>query len=148
MDELDRRLIMTLQEGFPLTPRPFLSLAEALSLSEADVLARIKNLVDSGIIRRFGPVFDSRALGLATVLCAVKVSPEYLSYVAEKINSFPGVTHNYRREGEYDLWFTITAKDEEEVERQLAAIRSLEGVGELIELPARRVFKLEVCFRV
>jgi len=100
MDSADRKLLNLLQTDFPLVARPYAEVALQLGTSENDAIARVKRLASSGIIRKIGPILDSRALGYASTLAAMAVPENQIDRVAEIVNSFPGVTHNYIREAQ------------------------------------------------
>ena len=142
----DKALLNIVQTGLPIAKRPFAVLGEQLGSDEATVLERLRYLKDKGYIRRIGPFFDSHKLGYAGTLVAVKVDPESLEAVANSINNYPGVTHNYEREGKYNLWFTLLAPDKEKQQQILREINSLPGVQRLISLPAGKKFKVSVQF--
>ncbi|SMC78210.1 Lrp/AsnC family transcriptional regulator [Sporomusa malonica] len=144
----DKDLLNLIQTKLPIAPRPFAQVAEWLKVDEATVLARLNWLKDHGYIRRFGAFFDSSCLGYVSTLAAVKVSPTCIEAVAGAINAFPGVTHNYEREGEYDLWFTLLTPDQACQDLALTAIRNLPGVDSLISLPATEKYKVSVEFNL
>ncbi len=148
VDETDRKLLNIIQTDFPLSPRPFRELGLKLGISEDEVLRRIRALKERGIIRRIGGSFDSRKLGFFSTLCAAKVPPESLERFNEVINSYPGVTHNYQRNHEYNVWFTFIGESEEKVEEALREMAERAGIEEIVSLPARRTFKIKVKFEV
>jgi DNA-binding Lrp family transcriptional regulator len=148
VDETDRKLLNIIQTDFPLSPRPFQELALKLNISEEEVLRRIRALKESGIIRRIGGSFDSRKLGFFSTLCAAKVPPERLERFNEVINSHPGVTHNYQRNHDYNVWFTFIGESEEKVEETLRGMAERAGIEEIVSLPARRTFKIKVKFEL
>lgn len=142
----DRKLLNLLQSGFPCVSRPFAALGEKLGLSEQEVLERIAGMKEAGIIRRIGGVFDSEKLGFVSTLAALSVKEDLLDDVAEIISRHPGVTHNYRREHEYNLWFTLVTASREEQDRFLAEAAGLAGVRSVRNLPAIKLFKIGVNF--
>ena len=142
IEQRDKELLNQLQESFPLCPRPFAELGKRLGISEEEALQRVKRLKKEGYIRRLGGVFDSPSLGFYSTLVAAKVTPDHLEEVAAYVNGFPGVTHNYQRDHVLNLWFTVTARSEEEVNGVLNEIRSLNGVENLLKLPAEKVYKI------
>ncbi len=148
MDEKDRKILNILQTRFPLVPEPFDAVGEELGLTGDEVIERVRKLEDEGIIRRIGAVFDSRRLGYASTLCAAKVPEEKMRHFVEVVNGYPGVTHNYRRGHEYNVWFTFIAPDKETLERSLAEIRSRTGVEDVISMPAVRTFKINASFEL
>ena len=146
MDEMDKRLLNVIQADFPISPRPYRVLGERLGMTEDEALSRTRALVDSGIIRRIGPSFDSRKLGHKSTLVAARVPGERLREVADIVNSFPQVTHNYGREHEYNLWFTLICRDEPEIERVVSEIEARTGISDMHVLPAEQMFKVRVSF--
>ena len=111
MDEIDLELLSAVQDGFPITSRPFRDLGQALGLEEDEVIARLSCLQKEGLVRRIGPVLDLRKLGRSGILAALKVSREEADRAAEVINGYTEVSHNYLRPDEsgYNLWFTVSA---------------------------------------
>lgn len=148
MDNLDRQLLNLIQEEFPLTARPYLEIGRRLNLSEKEVISRLERLKKAGIIRRIGAVFDLRRLGYVSTLCALKVPPERLQEVAQVVNSFPGITHNYLREHEYNMWFTLIGPSRQHLEEVMEEIKVRTGLTDLLELPAERSFKIKVNFNL
>ena len=148
LDDIDRSILNQIQSDFPITPRPYRSVAEELGLTEDEVLARIRRLKKSGIIRRIGGNFTPEKLGFVSTLCAAKVPEEKISQFAQVVNRYPGVTHNYRRENKYNIWFTFIAPSMEEISASLEQIAVETGVTEILNLPATRVFKIRAEFKV
>jgi len=148
MDAVDKKILNILQTRFPLVPEPFDAVGEELGLTGDEVIERVRKLEDEGIIRRIGAVFDSRRLGYASTLCAAKVPEEKMRHFVEVVNGYPGVTHNYRRGHEYNVWFTFIAPDKETLERSLAEIRSRTGVEDVISMPAVKTFKINASFEL
>lgn len=146
MDEIDKTILNIIQTDFPIDTKPFDLLAKRVGIGEDEVLKRIKKLKETGIIRRIGAVFDTRKLGFASTLCAARVSEEKLKEFVEIVNSYPGVTHNYRRNHEYNVWFTFMAPTEEEVKKSLTEISKKTGITDILNMPARRNFKIDVSF--
>lgn len=146
LGEFDKRLLNIVQGDIPLVSRPFAALAERLGADEGTVIARLRYLKDNGFIRRIGPFFDSARLGYVSTLVALAVEPDKLPAVAAAVNAYPGVTHNYEREGAYNLWFALLTPDMAAQEKVLAAVAALPGVGGLLNLPATRKYKVNVRF--
>jgi len=146
MYPLALELLLRLQEGFPVVARPYAALAEELHVSEEEILKTLRWLKASGFIRRLGGIFNSRRLGYAGTLCAAKVPEQKMEEAVKIINSYPGVTHNYKREHDYNLWFTITASSSSELEQLVAEIKRRTGLEELQSFPAKDVFKVAVKF--
>lgn len=146
MDDTDKQLLNILQSGFPIAPRPFRALAERTGIPESEIMDRVARLKEAGIIRKIGASFDTRKLGHASVLVAARVPEDRLEEVAATISSFPQVTHNYGRDFEYNLWFTVVSDGTAGIDRILQQMRDRTGISELHQLPAERLFKIEVNF--
>src|SRR5215204_1567749 len=110
LDDTDRQLLNLMQGKFPLDRRPFKAVADLASLTEADVLERVQYLLAKRIIREITPIFDTRAFGYSSMLVAAKVDPAFPHRAAQFINTHPGVTHNYLRDHDFNLWFTIAVE--------------------------------------
>ena len=148
LDEMDRMILNEIQSHFPIEARPYQVLAEKLGCSEEEVLQRVQDLKDREVIRRIGANCNSRKLGYTSTLCAAKVPSRLMARFVEVVNSYMGVTHNYRRDHDYNIWFTLIAPSEEKIERILREIVELTEVEEVISLPAERLFKIQVDFEV
>ncbi|MCE8017017.1 Lrp/AsnC family transcriptional regulator [Halomonas sp. MCCC 1A17488] len=146
LDALDRRLIDAFQRDLPLCPRPFAVMAERLGVSEAEVLARLHALQQDEVLSRVGPVFDHARAG-ASLLAAVSVPEAERDAVATAINRSPGVNHNYAREHDFNLWFVMTAADENQLEARLEALE--EELGRpLLRLPMVEGYHIDLGFPI
>lgn len=148
LTDFDKELLNLIQTRLPLEPRPFAIVAKWLEVEETTVIERLSWLKDHGYIRRFGAFFDSAYLGYVSTLAAAKVHPEKMADVAEAVNAYAGVTHNYERDGEYNLWFTLLTANQLEQDQILAVIANLPGVEGLISLPAIEKYKVSVAFNL
>ena len=148
IDDIDRDILNQIQSDFPITSRPYRSIADKLGLTEEEVLKRVYRLKESGIIRRIGGNFTPEKLGFVSTLCAARVPEEKINQFAEVVNRYPGVTHNYRRENKYNIWFTFIAPSIEEINISLKKIAAETGVADILNLPATRVFKIKAEFRL
>jgi len=146
MDAEDRRLINLLQEGLPLEKDPFGILARRMGLERAEIVARTDALIRAGYIRRLGGVFDSRAMGYSSVLVGARVPDDLFEDVAEFVNAIPGVTHNYRRKGFLNMWFTLSVSREEEKEAVLDGLRNRYDLTHVFPFSKLKNFKLRVFF--
>jgi DNA-binding Lrp family transcriptional regulator len=147
LDEADKALLQTLQDDFPLTTRPWDALAERLGTTAEDVMGRIGRLKEEGVIRRIGPVLETDKVGLtARTLVLMKVPPERMDEVAEIVSGFDEVTHNYERDHEYNLWFTLITPSQERLKDALASIIDATGVSEegVLNLPVTERYKIGV----
>lgn len=148
MDDTDRAILNRIQSDFPIASRPYLVVAQELDLEEDEVIRRITHLKNSGIIRRIGANFVPGRLGFVSTLCAARVTEEKITLFSETVNRYPGVTHNYRRDHEYNIWFTFIAESMERIESYLKEIASKTGVTEILNLPATKVYKIKAQFEV
>ncbi len=146
MDEIDKEILNRIQSDFPVTPRPYLSIADDLGLSENDVLKRVVRLKNERIIRRIGGNFVPNKLGFVSTLCAARVPEDKIEEFAGEVNCYSGVTHNYRRDNEFNIWFTFIAPSMEEIEENLEKISQKTGITDIINLPATDVFKIKAQF--
>lgn len=144
----DKALLNILQTGLPISSRPFAEIADSLGSDEQTVINRLRYLKEGGYIRRIGAFFDSTSLGYVGTLVAAQVEEEYVEDVAKTINEYEGVTHNYEREGIFNLWFTLLVPNISIQQRILNEIRSLNGVLRLISLPAIKKYKVSVQFKL
>ena len=142
----DKDLLNLLQTNLPLSSHPFADLAEILGTDEMTVIHRLQELQADGYVRRIGPFFDSAKLGYAGTLVAAKVTKESMDDVALAINTYPGVTHNYEREGEFNLWFTLLTPNKVTQTKILDEIRQISGVEKIISMAANRKYKVSVQF--
>ncbi len=148
LDSIDKSIINRIQSDFPITSRPWLTVAEELNLTEKEVLTRVARLKKIGIIRRIGGNFVPGKLGFVSTLCAARVPEEKIEHFAKVVNRFPGVTHNYQRDNTYNVWFTFIAPSAAEIEENLNKIAVETGVSDILNLPATRVFKIKAQFDV
>jgi len=148
-DETDLAILNALQDDLPLVSRPWEAIAGRLGITEPDLLARMKKMEDAKIIRGISPVLESRPLGLhAATLAALRVPEERLDEVAPIISSYPEVSHNFRRDHEWSLWFTIAAQDRESLKGVLDEILERTGIParDAIDLPTVNRIKIDVRF--
>ncbi|OEU65595.1 MAG: transcriptional regulator [Desulfobacterales bacterium S5133MH16] len=148
IDDMDRAILNLIQSDFPITPRPYLAIAERLGFSENDVIKRLGRLKKKGIIRRIGGNFVPEKLGFVSTLCAARVPEDKIQSFAVSVNRYPGVTHNYQRDNKYNVWFTFIAPSMEEIEENLKNISRQTGIREIINLPATKVFKIKAHFNL
>ncbi len=146
LDETDKRLMNLLQSRYPLDPRPFELIAAEAELDPGEVKARTQRLLDERIIREITPIFDTRALGYSSMLVAAKVDAENPHRAAQIINSHPGVSHNYLRTHEFNLWFTIATPPDSELGLvgTLEVLQRLTGSESIRQLPTLQLFKINM----
>ena len=148
MDNTDRAILNRIQSDFPITPRPFLSIANDLGFSENEVLKRVARLKERGIIRRIGGNFVPEKLGFISTLCAAKVPNNKIDRFTKVVNQYTGVTHNYERDNKYNIWFTFIAPSMDEIEKNLQQIAKDTGVRDIINLPSTKVYKIKAHFEL
>jgi DNA-binding Lrp family transcriptional regulator len=146
LDDVDRRLLNLMQGSFPIAPRPYLHVAGLAGLEEEEVMRRVTRLLEQRIIRQVTPIFDTRALGYSSMLVAAKVDPEHPHRAAAVINEHPGVSHNYLRNHEFNLWFTIATEPDSELglEGTLEVLAREAGAESVRQLPTLRLFKIRM----
>jgi DNA-binding Lrp family transcriptional regulator len=139
MDDIDRRLVNLLQDGLPVTRSPFATLADTLGLSDNEVLSRIRCMLDDGVLSRFGPMFNAEQLGGALSLCAMEVPEAQFEQIAEQVNAYPEVAHNYARDHRLNMWFVIATEQVEQAADVIAAIERETGCR-VYDMPKREEF--------
>ncbi len=127
MDAMDRNIINTLQDGFPVCNQPFAKVAGMLNLTENELIIRLQALLDEGVLNRFGPLFHTERMGGCVTLAAMKIPISYLRTVTRVVNSFPEVAHNYERNHEFNIWFVIAAETSEAIDNVIAGIEEQTG---------------------
>ena len=146
LTRLERRVINLIQRDFPVNSRPYQLIADMFGSTEQEVYAAVKSLKAKGVVRRIGATFDARALGYVSTLVAAKVANNKIEQVAEFVCQHDGVTHCYERDGAYNLWFTLTVRNEGLIATLLAELSRQDGVEGALDLPSERVFKINVTF--
>jgi siroheme decarboxylase len=146
LDELDKRLLNLMQGSFPLAPRPYAEVARLAEVPEAEVLSRVDRLVSERIIRQVTPIFDTRVLGYKSMLVAAKVDPDNPHRAANLINAHPGVSHNYLRNHDFNLWFTIAVEPDSKLglDGTLEVLQKETGAESIRQLPTLRLFKIRM----
>jgi DNA-binding Lrp family transcriptional regulator len=146
LDELDKRLLNLMQGQFPIAPRPYQHVASQAAISEDEAMARVQRLLDERIIRQVTPIFDTRALGYSSMLVAAKVDPEHPWRAANVINAHPGVSHNYLRNHEFNIWFTIATEPDSKLglDGTLQALAHEAGAESVRQLPTLKLFKIRM----
>jgi DNA-binding Lrp family transcriptional regulator len=150
MDKINSQILQELQYNFPLSEKPYEVIADRLQIPKEELWDRVQAMLDKGIIRRMGASFDSNKLGFCSTLAAVSVDPLLVDKASEIIGQFYEVTHSYLRNNVYNIWFTLIATDNNKIENILEQIRKslcLEK-SKALNLPMKRVFKLDARFRV
>jgi siroheme decarboxylase len=144
LDNIDKQILNDIQWSFPLADKPFLELAKKYHISEDEIIQRIKILKDTGIIRQISAIFDTRKLGYKSALVAFAVDKNKIDNVANEINKHPGVSHNYERNHEYNIWFTLAVPPDGDMKADLDKMAALEGVLKYRVLPTLKMYKIGV----
>ena len=139
MDSMDARLVNCLQEGLPVSPRPFDDVAASLGLSVDELLSRVQRLLDERVLTRFGPMFNAENLGGALSLCAMQVPQDRYDEIADLVNAFPEVAHNYERDHLLNMWFVIATERPEQAGTVLAEIEQVTGCR-VYDMPKQEEF--------
>lgn len=148
-DTLDLKILDALQQDIPLVARPWAALANRLGISEELLLERLRHLRSTGVIRGISPILESSSLGItAATLVALPVPGEKMREIADLISRYPEVSHNFRRDHQYSLWFTLSAENGEALEGTLAEILKKTGFSreEILDLPTVKKIKIDVRF--
>jgi DNA-binding Lrp family transcriptional regulator len=144
--EFEQRLPPVIQTGFPLENRPFLTIAGQIGCAESEVIETVRSLMDSGVIREFGPVFDASRLGYTSTLIAARVEHERTAELAAAMLTINEITHNYYRDRDFNIWFTVTARDRNKMDEIIRWVEKFPGVLRVLDLPVERMFKLSAVF--
>jgi DNA-binding Lrp family transcriptional regulator len=144
LDDIDQALLNAVQWNFPLTPEPFAALGEAAGCSAEEAMERLQRAKDAGILRQLSAIFDTRALGFSSALVAAKVDPDHVDAAAEVINAHPGVSHNYKRNHAYNLWYTLAVPPGEDFDAHLDVLHRESGSLVTRKLPTLKLYKIGV----
>lgn len=147
LDQIDKRILDVIQSDFPLESRPYAVIGEKCGITEAEALARVRAMKQRRLIRRMGANFQSAKLGFRSTLCAAKVPDDAMDAFVAEVNRHVGVTHNYLRNHEYNIWFTCIGPSWDSVCATLAEITEKTGIA-ILNLPATKLFKIKVDFQM
>jgi len=143
LDSMDKQIANRLQNGIPLVSEPWVVLGEELGISADEVMARIRKM-KADVVRQISAIFDSRSLGYHSTLVAMKFAPDDIDKGAGVINRHPGVSHNYRRNHVFNLWFTLTIHKSQSIEEEVGKLGEAAGSLHTILLPTIRLYKIGV----
>jgi DNA-binding Lrp family transcriptional regulator len=144
LDELDRELLNAVQWDFPLEERPYAVIAERLGVDEPTVRGRIAKVKESGVLRQLSAIFDTRALGYSSALVAAKVDPDHIDEAAAVISKHPGVSHNYKRNHDYNLWYTVAVPPGDSLDEHIDVLHRESGSLVTRTLPTIKLYKIGV----
>ncbi|UYG03979.1 AsnC family transcriptional regulator [Halomonas sp. LR3S48] len=143
LDAADRHIVNRLQEGLPLVPSPYAVVAAELSLSEGELLYRLERLLEAGVLSRFGPMYHAERLGGGLTLAALEVPEADFDRVAETVNAFPEVAHNYRREHRLNMWFVLATETPQRIAEVIEAIEAATGLA-VFNMPKQEEFHVRL----
>ena len=144
LDVVDKEILNEIQWTFPLVPQPYVEMAKKFKISEDELMQRLATLKKTGVIRQLSAIFDTRKLGYKSALIAMSIEPEKLDYVANQVNKHPGVSHNYERNHEYNLWFTLAVQPEGDLKTEVNKFSKMSGIKKVRLLPTIKLFKIGV----
>ena len=144
LGELDKQLLNALQWDFPVVARPFAALGERLGTSEADILERVERVKASGVLRQLSAIFDTRALGFSSALVAARIDPDQVDAGAARVSEHPGVSHNYKRNHPYNLWYTLAVPPGADFDAHLDVLHRVSGAEVTRKLPTLVLYKIGV----
>jgi len=147
LDALDKCIVNRLQEGFPISDRPYAEVAAELGTDETTLMTRIDALLDAGVLTRFGPLYHAEQLGGGLTLAALSVMPEDFERVAAQVNAFPEVAHNYARDHELNMWFVLATETPEGIQKTLQSIEQATGYH-VYNMPKKEEFFVGLKFKV
>ncbi len=144
LDESDKELLNEIQWTFPLVTRPFDAIAKKFDTTPEIIKENLKNLKEIGVLRQLSAIFDTRKLGYTSSLVAMEIESDKLDYVASQINRHPGVSHNYERDHQFNLWFTLAVPPGTDLKIELEKFNVLKGIKKVRMLPTLQLFKIGV----
>jgi DNA-binding Lrp family transcriptional regulator len=151
LDDIDKQLLQLLQDDFPLVEYPWRELGSKVGVSEKEVISRVEHFFSTGVVRKLGPVVDLPKVGYtSTTLIALRVPENQVDNVASVINQYGNISHNYEREHEYNVWFTLVAKSKQELASTLSEILQKTGLSpcDVLDLSTVKRFKINLNFLV
>jgi DNA-binding Lrp family transcriptional regulator len=148
IDNTNKKILNNIQVDFPISSRPYKIIADRLGILEDELIQRVIQMKEDMLIRRIGGNFSPDKLGYHSTLCAAKVPEARLKLFTKTVNSYSGVTHNYKRDHQFNVWFTFIAPSIEIIEKSLNEISQKTGVETILNLPATKVFKISANFKL
>jgi len=147
LDRTDRAILNRYQGGFPICPRPYREAAESLGISENELIERLQRMLDQRQLSRFGPMYHAERLGGGLSLCAMQIPDEQFDRVADQVNAFPEVAHNYARDHRFNMWFVLATETPERIDSVLREIERQTGFP-VYNMPKKKEFFIGLKFEV
>lgn len=144
MDKMDKEILNEIQWTFPLVTRPYSDIAKKFQISDEELMQRLRTLKEAGIVRQLSAIFDTRRLGYKSALVAMAIDADKLDTIANQVNKHPGVSHNYERNHEYNLWFTLAVPPGSDLKSEIDKFSKLQGINKVRMLPTIKLFKIGV----
>jgi siroheme decarboxylase len=144
MDKMDKEILNEIQWTFPLVTRPYSDIAKKFQISDEELMQRLRTLKEAGIVRQLSAIFDTRRLGYKSALVAMAIDADKLDTIASQVNKHPGVSHNYERNHEYNLWFTLAVPPGSDLKSEIDKFSKLQGINKVRMLPTIKLFKIGV----
>lgn len=144
MDKMDKEILNEIQWTFPLVTRPYSDIARKFQISDKELMQRLRTLKEAGIVRQLSAIFDTRRLGYKSALVAMAIDADKLDTIANQVNKHPGVSHNYERNHEYNLWFTLAVPPGSDLKSEIDKFSKLQGINKVRMLPTIKLFKIGV----
>jgi len=144
MDKMDKEILNEIQWTFPLVTRPYSDIARKFQISDEELMQRLRTLKEAGIVRQLSAIFDTRRLGYKSALVAMAIDADKLDTIANQVNKHPGVSHNYERNHEYNLWFTLAVPPGSDLKSEIDKFSKLQGINKVRMLPTIKLFKIGV----
>jgi DNA-binding Lrp family transcriptional regulator len=144
LDDLDRELLNAVQWDFPLERAPYAALGDRLAIPESEVRKRIERVKDAGVLRQLSAIFDTRALGYTSALVAAKIDPDRIDEAAALVSEHPGVSHNYKRNHAYNLWYTVAVPPGASLDEHVDVLHRDSGASVTRKLPTLKLYKIGV----
>ncbi len=147
MDDIDRSILNRLQDGFPICDRPYRTAAEQLGIAEDELIRRLERMLQQKQLSRFGPMYHAERLGGGLSLCAMRVPEDQFEQIAEKVNAFQEVAHNYARDHAFNMWFVLATETPQRIDEVLAEIEKATGYP-VFNLPKKEEYFVGLRFEV
>ena len=143
LDAIDKNIVNQLQDGFPVSSRPYLDVANELNIAEDDLINRLDRLLQCGVLSRFGPLYQVENMGGSFTLAAMKIEEDAFDEVADRVNALPQIAHNYQRDHEFNMWFVIATETAEEIQQVIEKIETITR-RQVYNMPKQQEFFIQL----